>query len=316
MLGALQPLCTSRTAQQSHAPHLCNITQHMLSVSGALFATCSHNVFTARVMSRSGNITQFIRNVYASGERFQKKMDETNEFLNFHNVSPRLQAKVRSYIEFAYHVTKGLNVETIAQQLPNSLQVEVYMELNRKMLGQVPIFAACPPAFIKAIVTRLQTAICVDGENIFRKGDAGAKIYFVKRGSAEVVLENGKCVATFGEGSFFGEIALVSDVPRTATVRATTDCTLLTLSRNDLEQTCKAFPTAMERIQTVAKARYAELLKADAVKSEQSDRTSFARRRSSVRTTNERLQEYLTSLAGDKNRSPKGQSPSAGSPTP
>ena len=80
-----------------------------------------------------GNIGQFIESIYASGQRYRKRMDEINEFVRFHNLPPSLQSKIRSYVEFAFSVTKGINVESISQQLPAHLQLEIHLHLNKKM---------------------------------------------------------------------------------------------------------------------------------------------------------------------------------------
>ena len=74
------------------------------------------------------------------------------------------------------------------------------------------------------------------------------------------VLKGGKVVFTFREGDYFGEIALLSEMPRTADVRAVTDCMLLSLSLIDFEHVLGVFPEARERIRGAAQARYKELL--------------------------------------------------------
>ena len=54
-----------------------------------------------------GNINQFIQNLYASGLRYRKRMEELDEFAKFHRLSPHLRIKIRNYVDFQWSVTKG-----------------------------------------------------------------------------------------------------------------------------------------------------------------------------------------------------------------
>ena len=68
------------------------------------------------------------------------------------------------------------------------------------------------------------------GHVLCREGDRGREFFVIMEGEAEVTT-NGKHLATLGSGEFFGEIALVEDVPRTATVTAKTPIRFFVLTR-------------------------------------------------------------------------------------
>ena len=70
------------------------------------------------------------------------------------------------------------------------------------------------------------------GAEIFHQGDFGRLFYLVERGEVEVLVE-GRPATRLGVGAGFGEIALLRDVPRTATVVATRDGELFTLDRDE-----------------------------------------------------------------------------------
>jgi NADH dehydrogenase len=90
----------------------------------------------------------------------------------------------------------------------------------------------------------------VAGEALFHQGDVGDRIYFVVSGEAEVEVD-GKVVATVGEGSVIGEIALVKDTPRTATVRVKSDLDAASVSRDTFHTLVAHFPGVKEAMDEI-----------------------------------------------------------------
>ena len=70
------------------------------------------------------------------------------------------------------------------------------------------------------------------GDNVFSQGDPGESFYLVLRGEAGVIV-NGNLVARIQQGGFFGEIALIADIPRTGTIQATETLTTLKVGREN-----------------------------------------------------------------------------------
>ena len=101
-----------------------------------------------------------------------------------------------------------------------------------ELLGSIPIFAPLSPPVLEQLATRLAPVHASAGENIIRRGDHGDRFYVVDLGEIEVVLD-GDETRREGPGSYFGEVALLRDVPRTATVRAASDVHLFALDRDD-----------------------------------------------------------------------------------
>ena len=143
-----------------------------------------------------GNIGQFVANLYQAGARYKKRMAEIDEFVRFHNLSGELGTRIRKYVDFAFSVTKGINVDAVASQLPPHLMLDVYLQLNRQMVRQVPIFEGCSDDFYYAVVMKMQPSICTAGDFVFYRGEVGERMYFIKQGQVQVIVK-GKVVHTF-----------------------------------------------------------------------------------------------------------------------
>jgi MFS family permease len=101
-----------------------------------------------------------------------------------------------------------------------------------ELLRGIPIFSPLSPPILEQLAARLIPVRARAGENIIRSGDHGDRFYVVGSGEVEIVLD-GQPPRREGAGSYFGEIALLRDVPRTATVRAATNVELFALDRDD-----------------------------------------------------------------------------------
>ena len=101
-----------------------------------------------------------------------------------------------------------------------------------QLLQAIPIFSPLSPPVLERLAARLTPVQAKEGEEIIREGDHGDRFYVVSFGEVEVLVD-GRPLRREGEGSYFGEIALLRDVPRTATVRAATDVELYALDRDD-----------------------------------------------------------------------------------
>jgi MFS family permease len=100
-----------------------------------------------------------------------------------------------------------------------------------ELLRSLPLFAPLPAATLEYLARRVERRHVPAGETVVRRGEPGESFYVIVEGTVEVSLDGEQ--RELGPGEFFGEIALLRDVPRTATVVARTNAELLELSRDD-----------------------------------------------------------------------------------
>jgi CRP/FNR family cyclic AMP-dependent transcriptional regulator len=101
-------------------------------------------------------------------------------------------------------------------------------------LKRIPLFAKVEPAKLKLMAFASERAQYQPGDILFHQGDSADAAYIVLGGAADILVDtpNGPLkVADVGPGAFVGEIAILCDVPRTATIRATQAMTTLKITK-------------------------------------------------------------------------------------
>ena len=128
---------------------------------------------------------------------------------------------------------------TLAASLPLLNRMEQVLGV-RVFLRQVPVLSTLSLQVLDDLARRLQVEKFPTGAVIIRSGDEGDKLYIVKTGTAEVFhageSDGHVDLGTLGPMDHFGEIALLRDVPRTATVRALHDVEAYSLARADFNE--------------------------------------------------------------------------------
>jgi hypothetical protein len=122
------------------------------------------------------------------------------------------------------------------------------------LLRSIPIFAPLPAPALERLAGRAAEVVVPPGRVVFSRGDRGDRFYAIASGTASVELEDGG-TRTLGAGDFFGEIALLRDVPRTATVRALDELRLYALERDDFVGVVTGHAPSLEAAEQVAAAR-------------------------------------------------------------
>jgi len=112
-------------------------------------------------------------------------------------------------------------------------------------LRRVPLFAKIEPSKLKLLAFTSEKLDYQAGQDLCRQGDAGDAMYIIMAGEADVLVNTPggeHRVARLGKNSFVGEIAILCDVPRTATVRAAGELTALRISKDLFFRLVGEFP--------------------------------------------------------------------------
>jgi ATP-binding cassette subfamily B protein len=118
----------------------------------------------------------------------------------------------------------------------------------------MPLFQNVDPSTLEELATLFATEQIPEERDIICEGDPGDRFYIIVRGKTEV-LKASKRAAILQDGDYFGEIALISNQPRNATVRSHTPCVCLILQRDHFRALLDRSAPLRERIQQVMKSR-------------------------------------------------------------
>lgn len=110
-----------------------------------------------------------------------------------------------------------------------------------ELLKQVPLFAGCSKAELREVALSTDEIDLRDGHVLTREGRAGREFFILVEGTASVT-QDGKEIAELGGGDWFGEIALLTHRPRTATVTATSPVRVLVLTDRAFRRVVETMP--------------------------------------------------------------------------
>lgn len=109
------------------------------------------------------------------------------------------------------------------------------------------------------IMTKYQRGVwffVLSGDIIIKEGTIGTKMYFIQEGIVDIVMANGEVATSLSDGSYFGEICLLTNARRVASVRAETYCNLFSLSVEHFNAVLDQYPLMRRTMESVAAERY------------------------------------------------------------
>ncbi|KXZ32866.1 cyclic nucleotide-binding protein [Leptospira santarosai] len=190
-----------------------------------------------------GNIASILGNLDLIRAAQLKRMSQVDSYLRARNLPYLIRRKIRDYYMYIMERGFGENEKELLSDLPLSLQREVKIHLHRELLEKVPFLKGAEAALVTTLVFSLKHHIFLPGDIIFRKGDIGHNLYILSEGKVEILSKNdAEVIATLSEGQFFGEFALVTEEPRSATVRSVGISELYTLSKEDFLRVLNLYP--------------------------------------------------------------------------
>uniref|UniRef100_H2Z0V4 Cyclic nucleotide-binding domain-containing protein n=1 Tax=Ciona savignyi TaxID=51511 RepID=H2Z0V4_CIOSA len=194
-----------------------------------------------------GNVSAIIQRLYSGTARYHTQMLRVKEFIRFHQIPTPLKQRLEEYFQHAWSYTNGIDMNMVLKGFPECLQADICLHLNRTLLQNCPALSNASQGCLRMLSMRFKTTHAPPGDTLVHTGDLLPALYFITRGSIEI-LQNNVVVAVLGKGDVFGEI-MSYDVrmgKSSATVRALTYCDLHKIGRADLLEVLDSYPEFKE----------------------------------------------------------------------
>eukprot|EP00062_Callorhinchus_milii_P002683 gi/632939221/ref/XP_007908262.1/ PREDICTED: potassium/sodium hyperpolarization-activated cyclic nucleotide-gated channel 4 [Callorhinchus milii] len=197
-----------------------------------------------------GHATALIQSLDSSRRQYQEKYKQVEQYMSFHKLPGEMRQRIHDYYEHRYQ-GKMFDEESILGELSEPLREEIINFNCRKLVASMPLFANADPNFVTSMLTKLRFEVFQPGDYIIREGTVGKKMYFIQHGVVSVLTKGNK-ETKLSDGSYFGEICLLTRGRRTASVRADTYCRLYSLSVDHFNEVLEEYPMMRRAFETVA----------------------------------------------------------------
>uniref|UniRef100_A0A8C7H402 Hyperpolarization activated cyclic nucleotide gated potassium channel 1 n=1 Tax=Oncorhynchus kisutch TaxID=8019 RepID=A0A8C7H402_ONCKI len=197
-----------------------------------------------------GHATALIQSLDSSRRQYQEKYKQVEQYMSFHKLPADMRQKIHDYYEHRYQ-GKIFDEDNILSELNDPLKEEIVNFNCRKLVATMPLFANADPNFVTGMLSKLKFEVFQPNDYIIREGTVGKKMYFIQHGVASVITKLNKEMK-LTDGSYFGEICLLTKGRRTASVRADTYCRLFSLSVDHFNEVLEEYPMMRRAFETVA----------------------------------------------------------------
>ncbi|KAJ8973173.1 hypothetical protein NQ317_007149 [Molorchus minor] len=176
------------------------------------------------------------------------------EYMKYKVLPVSLRDRIFAYFEFKFH-QQFFKEDDIIKTISPILKQEILLQVTRDHIEKVDIFKQLPEHILMKVVSLLRSEIFLPGDEIVSAGTPGNCMFFIYHGTVAVFTPQGKEVCHLEDGTHFGEIAIIFNETRVATVIAVTACELFVLRRSDFLQTIEPFPDIKEQLINLANER-------------------------------------------------------------
>ena len=260
-----RPLIHRRRDSMSTTHHVEEITKMINTAAGSIFTTSNNtdtgdsgaNIFEDNDVNSSGG--NLITNSNDEGSKESIGVISINN----NNNSMKDSISIRDSVSIKSSKSNSRQLlredETVVVRSSESFPGSELLN-NEGNDGSPQALAQSLSAFEADLKRLMQQRIFQPKDLIIVKNTIGKEMYFLSRGSVEVVSKDGKEIyKTIREGGFFGELGVLFNVPRTASVRAAERCVCHVLTREALESVLSKYPVISEKFRQVADARMGEI---------------------------------------------------------
>ncbi|KAL3832879.1 hypothetical protein ACJIZ3_007615 [Penstemon smallii] len=196
-----------------------------------------------------GNMQTYLQSLTVRLEEMRIKRRDSEQWMHHRVLPSELRERVRRYDQYKWLETRGVDEESLVQNLPKDLRRDIKRHLCLNLVRRVPLFANMDDRLLDAICERLKPSLYTEHTYVLREGDPVDEMLFIIRGRLESVTTDGGRSGFFNrgylkEGDFCGEELLTWALdpksssnlpPSTRTVKALTEVEAFALIADELK---------------------------------------------------------------------------------
>ncbi|XP_055827137.1 putative cyclic nucleotide-gated ion channel 8 [Solanum dulcamara] len=246
----LQNLSTLGQGLETSTYTLENLFSIILAISGLL-------LFALLI----GNMQTYLQSLTVRLEEMRVKRRDSEQWMHHRVLPPELRERVRRYDQYKWLETRGVDEESLVQNLPKDLRRDIKRHLCLNLVRRVPLFENMDERMLDAICERLKPSLCTESTYIVREGDPVGEMMFIIRGRLESVTTDGGRSGFFNRGilkenDFCGEELLTWALdpksgsnlpPSTRTVKALTEVEAFALEAEEVKYITSQFRRLQSR---------------------------------------------------------------------
>ena len=205
-----------------------------------------------------GHVSALVQSFDTSRRLYNEKFKQVEEYMAWRKLPREMRNRISDYYEHRYQ-GKIFHEDSILEELSERLRLDVINYNCRSLVSSVPFFANADPNFVSDVVTKLRFEVFQPQDEIIHEGTIGDKMYFIQEGIVDIIKADGQVLTTLSDGSYFGEICLLTRAKRVASVRCVTYCNLYSLDSSQFEMVLESYPLMRRTMESVAAERLNKL---------------------------------------------------------
>jgi len=208
-------LCVQWTLQTTFSFGAPNFPERILEASFTVTTVFVGIVMNAYVI---GTIGSALQNLDAEKNQRRQKLDRIITYMKRRKLPSYFQRIILDFYEYFGDKSSEDNVLT---DLPAPIQYRLSLLLNRELVKNIPVLRGLEFKTIVALMQYLTSKMYLPGEFVFKMGEHGEFLYFVKTGQLELIIpESGQVIMSLLRGDMFGQQALTNGQPHDINCRA------------------------------------------------------------------------------------------------
>ncbi|TPP66503.1 Cyclic nucleotide and voltage-activated ion channel [Fasciola gigantica] len=217
-----------------------------------------------------GHAAALIQSFDTSKRLYREKFKQVEEYMAYRKLPRALRQRIANYYEHRYQ-GKMFDEAQILNEFSECLREQIINYNCRALVAAVPFFTYADQDFVSEVVTKLKFEVFQPGDLIIKEGTMGNKMYFIQEGIVDIITKDGEVATSLSDGSYFGEICLLTNARRVASVKAVVYSNLYSLDRESFLSVLDNYPLMRRTMESVAAERLSKIGQNPAIVSNRED---------------------------------------------